>query len=328
MMANGGGEKMVAPFGGGGGGDGAQWTPFIPSVLPWSSVTPSITSQVVHFTGTPSMASLPVVHFSGTPTMTSQALHSTATPTMTSRVVNFTGTPTMTSQVVNFTAPVTSQLGGPSHLGSYGFDTGMTSSQPYRPLIPPKRKCPLAWEEIPPPKLHITDEQMACRMKGLQISQNNELLTQQTSQDDVTLPSLVVCDEIRQLRMPNNILPAELLAKLESPSKALVVWKPPEQRAAELLQQTLKNVKEKDESKNKEESEMLCSSFQSDDKKEDGMATASTSTTYSFQPHPALPNFSLDAFNNNNNTLFEAPQQQLVSSGGGDVEDMALDVDV
>lgn len=109
-----------------------------------------------------------------------------------------------------------------------------------------KRKGFFENEMVPPPKLHITEEHMASQLESMHIS---KLYTSHSSGEDTSvsnecnrvsvlnedgssrdsmsrLPSLVICDELRQLQTP-NILPPSLVAKLESPSKALVLWKPP-----------------------------------------------------------------------------------------------------
>ncbi|XP_075218021.1 uncharacterized protein LOC142322835 [Lycorma delicatula] len=116
-----------------------------------------------------------------------------------------------------------------------------------------KRKGFFETEMLPPAKIHITEEHMASQLQSMHIStmytshlkedsfntvnrnerirdlgQNNysDTFISTSDRSDLVFPSLVMCDELRRLQTP-NILPPSLVANLDNPSKALVLWKPP-----------------------------------------------------------------------------------------------------
>ncbi|XP_069677425.1 uncharacterized protein [Periplaneta americana] len=115
--------------------------------------------------------------------------------------------------IVRFTAE-SSSLMKPAETGGCGF------AQSKRKLESEDMTLPM--------KQHITEEKMAAHLSQLHISPDYTTHQQPEPQEDQQqqLKRLVLCDEIRKLKQ-EPILPSSLLARLEKPSMALVLWQPP-----------------------------------------------------------------------------------------------------
>ncbi|XP_067015328.1 uncharacterized protein [Anabrus simplex] len=117
------------------------------------------------------------------------------------------------------------------------------------PFAQCKRKIEPDMEVKTSVKQHITEEKMAAHMSQLHISQDyTPHQTDVNAEPDRAQPGpstvlsgeetqykrLVLCDELRQLKS-EPILPSSLLAKMEKPTMALVLWQPPAGNVGEAL---------------------------------------------------------------------------------------------
>ncbi|KAJ8940932.1 hypothetical protein NQ318_013193 [Aromia moschata] len=75
-----------------------------------------------------------------------------------------------------------------------------------------------------PFKQHITEEKMAEHMSKLHIS--SETVTSSKESESDKTQRLYMCEEMRKLQT-DSILPQSLLAQIQRPCTALVLWKPP-----------------------------------------------------------------------------------------------------
>lgn len=98
--------------------------------------------------------------------------------------------------------------------------------------------------DIPPPKMLITEEKMVSQLRGIHLSQDytthgnpgpsnaevemDEPLNILGHKSTSSLPTLVMCDEIRELqKCVESPLPKHLLDNFKRPTNALVLWRPP-----------------------------------------------------------------------------------------------------
>lgn len=98
--------------------------------------------------------------------------------------------------------------------------------------------------DLPPPKMLITEEKMVSQLRGIHLSQDytthgnpgpsnaevdmDEPLNILGHKSSSSLPTLVMCDEIRELQKNvDSPLPKHLLDNFKRPTNALVLWRPP-----------------------------------------------------------------------------------------------------
>ena len=96
--------------------------------------------------------------------------------------------------------------------------------------------------ELHPSKMLITEEKMVSQLKGIHLSKdftshdnpgpsNAEIDVDEslkTINETSSLPTLVLCDEIRELQKNNESpLPQYIMKTLKRPNNALVLWSPP-----------------------------------------------------------------------------------------------------
>lgn len=81
----------------------------------------------------------------------------------------------------------------------------------------------LFFNSLQPLKQHITEEKMAEHMSKLHISSETA-----SSKETETgrIQRLYMCEEMRKLQS-DSIIPHSLIAQIQQPCKALVLWKPP-----------------------------------------------------------------------------------------------------
>ncbi|KAJ8922479.1 hypothetical protein NQ315_007507 [Exocentrus adspersus] len=77
---------------------------------------------------------------------------------------------------------------------------------------------------LQPVKQHITEEKMAEHMSKLHISSETASSSKESESDRTQ--RLYMCEEMRKLQA-ESILPHSLLAQMQRPCTALVLWKPP-----------------------------------------------------------------------------------------------------
>lgn len=77
---------------------------------------------------------------------------------------------------------------------------------------------------LQPVKQHITEEKMAEHMSKLHIS--SESITSSKESESDRTQRLYLCEEMRKLQT-DSILPQSLIARIQRPCTALVLWKPP-----------------------------------------------------------------------------------------------------
>lgn len=104
-----------------------------------------------------------------------------------------------------------------------------------------KLKDDVPADMLPPPKMLITEEKMVSQLKGIHLSKdytshggggNSALADEGTSaiglEEKQSLPTLVMCDEIRALhKVVEPVLPKHIMDKYQRPTNALVLWQPP-----------------------------------------------------------------------------------------------------
>ncbi|XP_018571720.1 uncharacterized protein LOC108911299 [Anoplophora glabripennis] len=121
--------------------------------------------------------------------------------------VNFSfGAPRPTQDVVQF----------PFQIACHGF------GQRTIPSIRCKRKTDSP--PLQPVKQHITEEKMAEHMSKLHIS--SESVGSSKESDSDRTQRLYMCEEMRKLQT-DSLLPQSLIARIQRPCTALVLWKPP-----------------------------------------------------------------------------------------------------
>ncbi|KAJ8976498.1 hypothetical protein NQ317_018442 [Molorchus minor] len=102
--------------------------------------------------------------------------------------------------------------------------------------------------DSPPPqpaKQHITEEKMAEHMSKLHISSETVPLLKESESDKTQ--RLYMCEEMRKLQT-DSILPQSLLAQMERPCTALVLWQPP----TKLIPPIISSEKDENENNNEE----------------------------------------------------------------------------
>uniref|UniRef100_T1I7H3 Uncharacterized protein n=2 Tax=Rhodnius prolixus TaxID=13249 RepID=T1I7H3_RHOPR len=93
---------------------------------------------------------------------------------------------------------------------------------------------------LPPPKVLITEEKMVSQLKGIHLSKDytshgggSSALAEESApaiglEEKQSLPTLVMCDEIRALqKVVAPVLPKHIMDKYRRPTNALVLWQPP-----------------------------------------------------------------------------------------------------
>uniref|UniRef100_A0A1B6FLF0 Uncharacterized protein n=1 Tax=Cuerna arida TaxID=1464854 RepID=A0A1B6FLF0_9HEMI len=112
-----------------------------------------------------------------------------------------------------------------------------------------KRKSDLDFN-IRPAKMHITEEKMAAELKNMHISNNyvgDQVLSDgldKPTQADCMLPTLVLSKEVQSLATFQDPLLPDSILKMQKPTRALVLWKPPR---GSLTSQILSNVRNQED---------------------------------------------------------------------------------